>query len=114
MSGPRTVEQFNGKILCAPIGVESYSGGNAGGKRRVHPDQTGVAYRFNVGRTQRPPDCNAQQNGGGGQLKCEVVHDSLLVVTLLLFGVVASWRISPKIAPTPIPETTSMQNGAIS
>jgi hypothetical protein len=35
-------------------------------------------------------------------------------LTLLLFGVVASWKISPKIAPTPIPETTSMQNGEIS
>jgi hypothetical protein len=35
-------------------------------------------------------------------------------LTLLLFDVVASWKISPKIAPTPIPETTSMQNGAIS
>jgi hypothetical protein len=49
------------------------------------PDQTGVACRCNVGRTQRPPDSNAQQNGGGGQLKCEVVHDSLLVAHFAAF-----------------------------
>ena len=49
------------------------------------PDQTGVPCPCNVGRTQRPPDSNAQQNGGGGQLKCEVVQDSLLVAHFATF-----------------------------
>jgi hypothetical protein len=55
-------------------------------------DHPGMAYLRNVGRTQRPPDCNAQQNGGGHRRRFCRCRPVLAILELMCPSQALGWQ----------------------